>query len=142
MRRRRNLSPFNLSFLDIMFCGFGAVVLLVLVINADTIRSRKEQHEDLRGEVMRQELEVDAGRKHLVELKNSSKAVDEEFIKARGRSAEVLVRIKEIELELANLQNQTLARKKHINGLQSDLKSIDEEHRRLGAEMEADQEDG
>ena len=142
MRRRKSLTPFNLSFLDIMFCGFGAVVLLVLVINADTLRSRKEQHEDLRGEVMRQELEVDAGSKHLVELKNSSKAVDEEFIKAQGRSAEVLVRIKEIELELANLQNQTLARKKHINGLQSDLKSIDEEHRRLGAEMEADQEDG
>ena len=83
MRRRRNLSPFNLSFLDIMFCGFGAVVLLVLVINADTIRSRKEQHEDLRGEVMRQELEVDVGRKHLVELTNSARKVDEEFIKAQ-----------------------------------------------------------
>jgi septal ring factor EnvC (AmiA/AmiB activator) len=110
MRRRKSLSPFNLSFLDIMFCGFGAVVLLVLVINADTIRSRKEQHEDLRGEVMRQELEIDVGRKHLVELKNSARAVDEEFIKAQGRSAEVLTQIKQIEVELANLQNQTLAR--------------------------------
>ncbi|MBE9520807.1 MAG: VWA domain-containing protein [Proteobacteria bacterium] len=142
MRRRKSLSPFNLSFLDIMFCGFGAVVLLVLVINADTLRSRKEQHEDLRGEVKRQELEVDAGRKHLVELKNSARAVDEEFIKAQGRSAQMLARIKEIELELANLQNQTLARKKHINDLQSDLKSLDKEHRRLGAELEADQPDG
>jgi hypothetical protein len=142
MRRRKSLSPFNLSFLDIMFCGFGAVVLLVLVINADTIRSRKEEHEDLRGEVMRQELEVDAGRKHLVELKNSARAVDEEFIKAQGRSTEVLAQIKEIEVELANLQNQTLARKKHINDLQSDLKSLDDEHRRLGAELEADQADG
>jgi hypothetical protein len=142
MRRRKSLSPFNLSFLDIMFCGFGAVVLLVLVINADTIRSRKEQHEDLRGEVMRQELEVDAGRKHLVKLKNSILKVDEEFIKAQGRSSEVLALIKEIELELANLQNQTLARKKHINDLQSDLKTLDTEHRRLGAEIEADQADG
>ena len=125
-----------------MFCGFGAVVLLVLVINADTLRSRKEQHEDLRGEVMRQELVVDAGRRHLVELKNSVRAVDEEFIMARGRSAEMLDRIKEIELELADLQNQTLARKKHINELQSDLKSLDKEHRRLGAELEADQAGG
>jgi len=142
MRRRKSLSPFNLSFLDIMFCGFGAVVLLVLVINADTLRSRKEQHEDLRGEVMRQELEVDAGRKHLVELKNSVRAVDEEFIRAQGRSAEILARIKEIELELANLENQTLARKEHINELQSDLKALDKEHRRLGAELEADQAGG
>jgi hypothetical protein len=142
MRRRKSLSPFNLSFLDIMFCGFGAVVLLVLVINADTIRSRKEQHEDLRGEVMRQELEVDAGRRHLVELKNSIQAVDEEFIRAQGRAEEVLALIKEIELELADMQNQTLARKKHINNLQSDLKALDEENRRLGAELEADQDGG
>jgi hypothetical protein len=142
MRKRKSLSPFSLSFLDIMFCGFGAVILLVLVINADTIRARKTQHQDLRGEVMRQELEVDAGRKHLVVLKNSIQAVDEEFIKAQGRSAEVLDRIKEIELELANLQNQTLARKKHINDLQADLQSLDKEHRRLGAEIEADQAGG
>ena len=142
MRRRKSPSPFNLSFLDIMFCGFGAVVLLVLVINAETIRSRKEQHEDLRGEVMRQELEVDAGRKHLVELKNSDRVVDEEFIKAQGRSEEILAQIKEVELELARLRNQTLARKKHINDLQSDLKTLDMEHRRLGAELEADQADG
>jgi len=142
MRRRKSLSPFNLSFLDIMFCGFGAVVLLVLVINADTLKSRKERHEDLRGEVKRQELVVDAGRKHLVELNNSVRAVDEKFIKAQGRSAEMLARIKEIELELADLQNQTLARKKHINDLQSDLKSLDKEHHRLGAELEAGQADG
>ena len=30
--KRRLVSPFSLSFLDIMFCGFGAVVLLVLVL--------------------------------------------------------------------------------------------------------------
>jgi len=34
---RRKVSPFSLSFLDIMFCGFGAVVLLVLVLNHDTV---------------------------------------------------------------------------------------------------------
>ncbi|NNM01135.1 MAG: hypothetical protein HKO62_10325 [Gammaproteobacteria bacterium] len=32
MRNRRKLSPFSLSFLDIMSCGFGAVVLLFLII--------------------------------------------------------------------------------------------------------------
>jgi hypothetical protein len=142
MRRRKSLSPFNLSFLDIMFCGFGAVVLLVLVINADTLRSRKEQHEDLRAEVMRRELKVAAGEKHMVELKNSYQATNEKIIVARGRSAEVLAQIQKITDELADLQNQTLARKQHINALQADLQSLDKKHRRLGAELKADQERG
>ena len=142
MRRRKSLSPFNLSFLDIMFCGFGAVVLLVLVINADTLRSRKAQHEDLRAEVMRQELEVAAGEKYLVELKNSFEATDEKLVVARGRSAEVLAQIRKITEELADLRNQTLASKQHVNELQSDLRSLDKEHRRLGAEQQADQERG
>ena len=34
---RRPVSSFNISFLDIMFCGFGAVVLLVLIINSNII---------------------------------------------------------------------------------------------------------
>jgi hypothetical protein len=125
-----------------MFCGFGAVVLLVLVINADTLRSRKKQHEDLRAEVMRQELEVKVGQEHLVELKNSFRKTEDKFVRANGRSAEVLALIKEVEEELADLKNQTLARREHINKLQADLKSLDKEHRRLGAELQADQEKG
>ena len=142
MRRRKSLSPFNLSFLDIMFCGFGAVVLLVLVINADTLRSRKAQHEDLRAEVMRRELEVAAGEKHMVELKNSYQATEENLVVTRGRSTEVLAQIQKITEELADLQNQTLARKQNINALQADLQSLDKEHRRLGAELKADKERG
>ena len=142
MRRRKSLSPFNLSFLDIMFCGFGAVVLLVLLINADTRRARKEHHEDLRAEVMRQELEVKAGKEHLVLLKNSFRETEDLFTKASGRSEEVLVLIKEVEKELADLKKQTLSRKEHVNKLQADLKSLDKENRRLGAELQADQEKG
>ena len=142
MRRRKSLSPFNLSFLDIMFCGFGAVVLLVLLINADTRRARKEHHEDLRAEVMRQELEVKAGQEHLVVLKNSLRKTEDIFTRASGRSAEVLALTIEVEKELADLKNQTLSRKKHINRLQADLKNLDKENRRLGAELQADQEKG
>ena len=49
--RRRAITPFNLSFLDIMFCGFGAVVLLVLILNADTVKIRKQHHLDLQSQV-------------------------------------------------------------------------------------------
>ena len=32
-RKKRGFTTFNLSFLDIMSCGFGAVVLVFLIID-------------------------------------------------------------------------------------------------------------
>ena len=68
---RRKVSPVSLSFLDIMFCGFGAVVLLVLVLNHDTVKSRKEVFTDLRAEAVRLEKEVLIGEEDLL-LRNDS----------------------------------------------------------------------
>ena len=57
-RKRRQVSPFSLSFLDIMFCGFGAVVLLVLVLDHDTVRARSKTFADLRSEIVGLERKV------------------------------------------------------------------------------------
>jgi hypothetical protein len=125
-----------------MFCGFGAVVLLVLVINSNTVSTRNQTHEDLRGEVMRLEREVLAGEQYLAELANSLKQSDDEITSAKGRSRQIITIIQDTEEELATLQNQTLAEKEHINGLASDLKTLDTEHKRLGAEIQAEQAEG
>ena len=71
MKRRRDVSVFGLSFLDVMFCGFGSVILLVMIINSDTLAKRKEVHQDLRGEVVRLETEVRTGQDYLVEIRNT-----------------------------------------------------------------------
>ena len=142
MRKRSIPATFNLSFLDIMFCGFGAVVLLVLVINANTISSRKQVHTDLRAEVIRLELEVKTGRDHLVQLKNSLEAHDQEVITTSGKSNEVLALISKMNDELADFNLQTVARKEHINALKSDLKTLEQENKRLGSELLAEQDKG
>ena len=56
-KNRRSTTQFNLSFLDVMCCGFGAVVLLVMLLNGDMVATRKELVTDLRSEVMRLELQ-------------------------------------------------------------------------------------
>jgi hypothetical protein len=142
MRPRTGFSSFNLAFLDIMFCGFGAVVLLVLIINANTISTRREKHQDKRAEVMRLELEVKAGREHLVTLKNGLRETDREVTQARGRSGEILEMITSVREELADLRQQTRSIKAHVNALQIDLNTLDTEHRRLGAEQAADLDRG
>ena len=141
-RRRHEISPFNLSFLDVMFCGFGAVVLLVLVINANTVSSRHKINENLRAEVNRLERQAKVNREHLAEVKNSLEQSNEEMTITRGRAERVLVRIRELTRELAEMRKQTLSHKEHVNKLQADLKTIDTRHRRLGAKIKADQEHG
>ncbi len=88
--KRRNPSQFNLSFLDIMCCGFGAVVLLVMLLNGDMLASREQVVDDLRAEVMRLEREVRAGREYLVTLQNSMLQTDDELVRTVGLSRQVL----------------------------------------------------
>ncbi|MGB0721913.1 MAG: VWA domain-containing protein [Gammaproteobacteria bacterium] len=140
--RRRPVSPFSLSFLDIMFCGFGAVVLLVLILNHDTVDARNETFEDLRGEVLRLEREVLVGRQNQVLARNSLDATREDRVRMEGEAERVIRTLRDLELEIARMERETLASKEHINALKADLKSLDERNKRLNAEAEADRDDG
>jgi chromosome segregation ATPase len=131
--KRRSVSPFSLSFLDIMFCGFGAVVLLVLILNTDTVRARNETFADLRSEVVRLEQEVIVGDENLVQARNSLDTATDELVRTEGESERIIQTIRSLELEIARMERETLASREDINRLSSDLKSLDSEHKRLGA---------
>ena len=140
--KRRPVSPFSLSFLDIMFCGFGAVVLLVLILNADTVKARSAIFADRRAEVVRLEQEVLVGREDLVVARNSLAATEQELVSTEGEAERVLQTLRELKIEIADMTQQTLARREHVKQLSSDLKDIDEENKRLGAEVAADRDQG
>jgi hypothetical protein len=126
-RKRRGISSFNLAFLDIMFCGFGAVVLLVLLINSNAVQRRKEVFDDLRGEVNRLETQIKNGRKNLVAATNSLEETTQKLVKTKGKSREILAAITSSKKELSDARNQTRAKKKHVRQLQADLKTLDKQ---------------
>jgi outer membrane murein-binding lipoprotein Lpp len=130
--KRRPVSPFSLSFLDIMFCGFGAVVLLVLIMNADTVRARNETFADLSSEVIRLEQEVLAGQDDLVIARNSVETAEQEQVLTEGESARILDTIEVLERQITRMENETLASREHVDQLSSDLKTLDAEQKRLG----------
>jgi hypothetical protein len=140
--KRRPVSPFSLSFLDIMFCGFGAVVLLVLILNTDTVRARNAVFADLRSEVVRLEQEVLVGREQLVTARNSLNSAETELVTTRGATERFIETSRKLVLEVARMQDETLASKAHINNLASDLKVLDEDQQRLGAAQPAEQDSG
>ena len=139
---RRKVSPFSLSFLDIMFCGFGAVVLLVLVLNHDTVKSREQIFTDLRAEAVRLEIEVLLGDEDLVEARNSLQATERELVLMQGESERVINTTREMQLEIARMEKETLANREHVNQLTTDLQSLEKVQKRLGAAEAADRDAG
>jgi hypothetical protein len=139
---RRTITPFSLSFLDVMFCGFGAVVLLVMILNSHTLSAREKVHADLRGEVMRLEKEVLDARQKLVLARNALDRTERERVVTEGRARQVIERLRQLRAERADLDAQTLARRQHVKRLQADLKSLDEERRRLSEAARSVREQG
>ncbi|MCP3866667.1 MAG: VWA domain-containing protein [Gammaproteobacteria bacterium] len=138
MRKRRTVSPFSLSFLDIMFCGFGAVVLLVLILNTDTVKVRKQYQADLHAEVFRLETSLEDATRDLAVVRNSLAETDNSLAKTQGRSEEVIESLTLSKEELSRYNARTLARVKDVKMLKSDLLDLDKENRRLGAEQQGE----
>jgi len=121
-----------------MCCGFGAVVLLVMLLNGDMLATRQEIVADLRSEVTRLEREVKTGKEYLVSLQNSMQQTEEDIVRAEGLSQLVIDSIAQAKVELATMSAKSQATREHINALQSDLLNLDKENRQVGAEQQAE----
>ena len=140
--RRRETNVFSLSFLDAMTCGFGAVVLLYMVINAAASKRSEDMTADLRGEVNRLEDEVLDGYIDLVEVRNSVDEVEETLVVASGLSRRLIEQIEQIRVELALYSETTLASEEHINRLKTDLQTLEDSARRLSAAAPSEEAPG
>ncbi len=131
-RKRRSGEIFSMAFLDVMSCGLGAVVLVFMIINSrgqiDT-----DQTKALQAETNRLEVEVLEGRKNLALARTSIQKVKTEDEEAKDRISIIKALIAELRAELAKYDKDTLAKIEHIEKLQSDIKSLEEEVRRLMA---------
>ncbi len=134
MARRRQLSPFNLSFLDIMFCGFGAVVLLVLLINAQSVRSRNRLHEDLRAEVQRLTREVTAGTEYLDSLKAGLAKGATQMTAITKQMQDIRIEKKRLGREIIALAGEGRAAQQQVTKLAEALKVKDAGKKKLASE--------
>jgi hypothetical protein len=139
MARRRPINVFGLSFLDAMTCGFGAIVLFFMIINASVGRRAGRMTADLQGEVDRIEVEVLRGHERLVELRNSLRETEEQSAAARGLSSRVLEELERLRQELATFEDTSLARRAHLERLKADLRSLEEDVKRLQAASESEE---
>ena len=129
---RRKTEVFSLSFLDVIACGFGAVVLFYTILSAQAGVQRQQRNDDLQAEVDRLEEEVLEGYKNLVVLRNSLESTDE-AVPAEGLAARILEETEQLKQQLADAEQDTLSKREAIERLKQDLRSLEEGTRRLSA---------
>ena len=137
---RKKLNVFSLSFLDIITCGLGAIILLFVLVNAKSAARRSTVTSDLRADTDRIAIQVLEGKKNLIQIRNVLEETRAELVKTQGLSRRLIETIREKESELADSDKDTLAAKDHVNQLKADLKSLEEDVIRLraGAKVQDD----
>lgn len=129
-----------MSFLDCMSCGFGAVILFFMIINSHVNATTENENSELMAETNRLEIEVLEGRKNLALARNTKQKLEVEKENADSKIAQIIALIQELQAELDKYDQDTLAKIERVEKLQSDIKSLEEEVKRLLAlKVEQDQ---
>ncbi|WIO74762.1 VWA domain-containing protein [Porticoccaceae bacterium LTM1] len=102
MRRRRgSVTEINISFLDVISCGFGAIVLLLLI--AKTVESTSfEDAEDLDGVV--KDLQ-----QQLFEIRGETNVLNRQLLSKEEQLSQLRVKIARLQEQLASVERQQKA---------------------------------
>ena len=130
---RRKVNPLSLSFLDVMFCGFGAVILIFLILDHASTISPVNETPDLTAEINLLEEEVREGQLGLVQIRNTLSDVSFEVVDAQGMARRIQEQLDTFLQELASLENSSVATIEDIERLRADIQALEEDLLRLQA---------
>lgn len=98
-KRRRDVETFSLSFLDCICCGFGAVILLLVLSRIAEPVTIEQTETDLRELIaMLQE--------ELFEIRGDTTVIDRELASARTITTDTKMTLKQLQRELDSVQGQ------------------------------------
>lgn len=130
-RQRRKVEAFGLSFLDCICCGFGAVLLIYVMLSAESAVAVMSRSDDVNAEVDRLEEEVLAGTRNLVVLRNALETTRSETASAAARTKQILAELESRREQVSTYDATSLARRERIEKLKADIRSLEEGTRRL-----------
>ena len=127
MAKRRDSNVFSLSFLDIMSCGFGAVILIFIVIQHGSEATPQEANRAIMAEIERIEVEVKDETERLVQLKNTVQEKDDAIATTEETILAILKQIRDLEQQIANIQTEGASNEQSIEELKSELQELEKE---------------
>ncbi len=92
-RTRRDVDIFNMSFLDVVSCGFGAIILLLVIVKVAEPMVIEKISTDLSGLVKKRSTELEA-------VREESQTLGQELREDQARLKEIRRRLSELQAEL------------------------------------------
>lgn len=141
-RRRREGSAFNLAFLDIMSCGFGAVILFFMIISAQIAVETDETVREESAEIERLEARVSASGRQLNRLRDALAGAIENRAGTRAEAEELSRAVNEARERISERERSELERRAELQQLQAELRELQRETERLAEEAMTREEAG
>ncbi len=130
-RKQRRFTVFSLSFLDIMSCGFGATVLVFMLIHHSTLERSDRINEDLLIEIESLTQEIEESDVHISRAKSEIEEADRDLVQLQAQVRQITEEIARARDEMANQDETTMSQRENIAALMADIKSLEDEHNRL-----------
>jgi len=141
-KRSREINVFSMSFLDAITAGFGAVVLLFMLVSQNAMLDSTAVINDMTAEAQRWELKVLTGQKNLVALKDRLQQQLEQWTKLRAERQNLVSEVLVTQSELEKVTEDSTARKTAIEKLRAELAALDKESQALTAAASKPSDDG
>ncbi len=131
MKKKRGVDPVSMSFLDVISCGFGAVILLFMVMKHSANLDPASTNPAMVAETNLLDEEIKSGKDGLTRVRNILSDVDEQTAKAQGLARSIQDEIKAHLDEVSSKEGRTLAEKEDIAKLKADIDLKEKEIQRL-----------
>jgi len=133
-KQRREVDIFNMSFLDVVSCGFGAIILLLVIIQISEPRVIEQLAVDLTGMVERLELEIHRIRGDTIVLNRDLTEQQEQLSTHREKLARLKGDLSSLRGEYQATRNDHEAQTIIENQLATAQQSLSDEVKRLSAQ--------
>lgn len=134
---KRRFTVFSLSFLDVMSCGFGAVVLIFLVINHRIDDATPSVDRQALAESRKLDYLITTGQQDLVDLQERVQDTRRRVADARRQLLATIADRDRKKEDAEELEARTIATQESLEELKTDVETRERDVRRLQAEEEA-----
>jgi hypothetical protein len=131
VRKKREFTTFSLSFLDIMSCGFGAVILVFLIMNHAIDKEKTDLNQNVQSEVDLLAEDVAEGEEGLVQLRNALSDVDQKLVEAQGLATRITQDKEKYEAQIEDRKRDGYTDKSDIEALKAELLSLEADVKKL-----------
>ena len=121
-----------------MSCGFGAVVLVFLIIDHSIEIQIQSVNAEVLSEVDLLEEDIREGEEGLVRLRNAISTTNLEIVEAQGRARVVTEELDRLEALIASLEESDVSETTDLEALRAEINSLQERIQQLREAAEAD----